>query len=80
MINMKRITVLLAGDHQIVRESLWALSEDEAEQGELRRMDEQVGRQTRVLTAERTELARLRQADATVAANARGNSKPKGKR
>ena len=74
---MKRITVLLGEDHQIVRESLWALSEDEAEQGELRRMDEQVGRQTRVLTAERTELARLRQADATVATSARGNSKPR---
>ncbi len=55
-------------------------SEYEAEEAELRRMDEQVGRQTRVLTAERTELARLRQADATVAASARGNSKPKGKR
>ena len=77
---MKRITVLLAEDHQNVRESLWALSEDEAEEGELRRMDQQVGRRTRVLTAERTELARLRQADGTVAASARGNSKPKGKR
>jgi len=55
-------------------------SEYEADEAELRRLDEQVGRRTRMLTAERTELARLRQADATVAANARGNSKPKGKR
>jgi hypothetical protein len=28
---MKRITVLLSGNHQIVRESLWALSEAEAD-------------------------------------------------
>ena len=39
-------------------------SEYETEEAELRRMAEQVGTQTRVLTAERTELARLRQADA----------------
>jgi circadian clock protein KaiC len=49
----------------------------EAEEEELRRMDEQVGRRTRALTAERTELARLRQADTPGAASARGNSKPK---
>jgi len=55
-------------------------SEYETEEVELRRMDEQVGTRTRVLTAERTELARLRQADATVAASVRGNSKPKSKR
>jgi circadian clock protein KaiC len=51
-------------------------SEYETEEAELRRMDEQVGTQTRVLTAERIELARLRQADATVAARANGRSKP----
>jgi circadian clock protein KaiC len=50
-------------------------SEYEAEEMELRRMDEQVGTQTRVLTAERTELARLRQADVQVAARANGGSK-----
>ena len=77
---MKRITLLLAEDHQNVRESLWALSVAKAEEAKLRRMDGQVGRRTRVLTAERTELARWRQADATVAASARGNPKPKGKR
>jgi circadian clock protein KaiC len=41
---------------------------------ELRRLDEQDGTRARALTAERTELARLRRADA---ASARGNSKPK---
>jgi circadian clock protein KaiC len=55
-------------------------SEYETEEAELRRMDEQVGTRMHVLTAERTELARLRQADATVETGARGNSKPKGKR
>lgn len=39
-------------------------SDYEAEAEELRRMDEQVGSRTRALNAERTELARLRQADA----------------
>jgi circadian clock protein KaiC len=43
-------------------------SEYEAEEVELRRRDEQVGTQTRVLDAERTELARLRQADVSVTA------------
>jgi circadian clock protein KaiC len=55
-------------------------SEHEASAEELRQIDEQVGRQTRLLTTERTELGRLRQADATVATSARGNSKPKSKR
>ena len=55
-------------------------SEYETEEAELRRMDEQVGTRMHVLTAERTELARLRQADATVETGARGNSKPKSKR
>jgi circadian clock protein KaiC len=55
-------------------------SEYETEEAELRRLDEQVGTQTRVLSAERTELARLRQADAQVVASARGNSKPKSRK
>jgi circadian clock protein KaiC len=56
-------------------------AEYETEEAELRRMDQQVGAQTRVLTAERTELARLRQADATkVAARAPGKPKPKSQR
>jgi circadian clock protein KaiC len=55
-------------------------SEHEAGAEELRRIDEQVGTQTRLLTTERTELGRLRQADVAVAVGARGNSKPKGKR
>ncbi len=42
-------------------------SEYETEAVELRRIDEQVGTRTRVLTTERTELARLRQADVKVA-------------
>jgi circadian clock protein KaiC len=55
-------------------------SEHEASAVELRQIDEQVGRQTRLLTTERTELGRLRQADVSVAASVRGNSKPKSKR
>jgi circadian clock protein KaiC len=55
-------------------------SEHEASAVELRQIDEQVGTQTRLLTTERTELGRLRQADVSVVASARGNSKPKSKR
>jgi circadian clock protein KaiC len=54
-------------------------SEYETEEAELRRLDEQAGTQTRLLTAERTELARLRQADATVPAQTNKNSRPKRK-
>jgi circadian clock protein KaiC len=50
-------------------------SEHEASAEELRRIDEQVGTQTRLLTTERTELGRLRQADAKVAASTQ--SKPR---
>jgi len=53
-------------------------SEHEADAEELRQIDEQVGKQTRLLTTERTELGRLRQADAIrVAARAPGKPKPK---
>ena len=55
-------------------------SEYEAEEAELRRVDEQVGTRTSMLTSERTELARLRHSDATVVASARGDSNPKNKR
>jgi circadian clock protein KaiC len=55
-------------------------SEHEASAEELRQIDEQVGTQTRLLTTERTELGRLRQADVSVATGRRGNSKPKSKR
>jgi circadian clock protein KaiC len=47
-------------------------SEHEASAEELRQIDEQVGRQTRLLTTERTELGRLRQADVSVASTTRG--------
>jgi circadian clock protein KaiC len=47
-------------------------SEHEASAEELRRIDEQVGTQTRLLTTERTELGRLRQADIKTPAAARG--------
>jgi circadian clock protein KaiC len=50
-------------------------SEHEAGAEELRQIDEQVGTQTRLLTTERTELGRLRQADVAVPASAR--SKPR---
>jgi circadian clock protein KaiC len=46
------------------------------EELELRRLDEQAGARTRVLTGGRAELARLRQADALIVAGSRGNSKP----
>jgi circadian clock protein KaiC len=46
-------------------------SEHEASAEELRRIDEQVGTQTRLLTTERTELGRLRQADAKAAVSTR---------
>jgi circadian clock protein KaiC len=49
-------------------------SEHEASAEELRRIDEQVGTQTRLLTTERTELGRLRQADVLVAARTRGKA------
>ena len=52
-------------------------SEHEASAVELRQIDEQVGTQTRLLTTERTELGRLRQADVSVAVRARGSSRPK---
>ena len=55
-------------------------SEHEASAVELRQIDEQVGTRTLLLTTERTELGRLRQADVSVMAGARGNSKPKSKR
>jgi len=55
-------------------------SEYEAEEEELRRLGEQVATRTRVVTAERTELARLRQADAAVASRARYDHKPKDKK
>jgi len=51
-------------------------SEYHAEEADLRRMAEQVGRQARVLTDERSELARLRQADAPGAPSGRDKSKP----
>jgi circadian clock protein KaiC len=47
-------------------------SEHEASAEELRRIDEQVGTQTRMLTTERTELGLLRQADVKVAPSTRG--------
>jgi len=46
-------------------------SDYESEAVELRRIDEQVGTQTRLLTTERTELGRLRQADVLVATSTR---------
>ena len=54
-------------------------SEYEAEEAELRRLGEQVATRTRVLTAERTELASLRRADPEMAVSARGKPKPEPK-
>ncbi|HEX7617686.1 MAG TPA: ATPase domain-containing protein, partial [Verrucomicrobiae bacterium] len=55
-------------------------SEHEASAEELRQIDEQVGRQTRLLTTERAASGRLRQADVKVAASVPGHTKPKSKR
>ncbi len=55
-------------------------SDYESEAVELRRIEEQAGTQTRALTAERTELARLRHADATVEGRAPGQPKSKNQR
>jgi circadian clock protein KaiC len=71
----------LKGKRAALEQQIAALrSEHEAGAEELRRIDEQVGTQTRLLTTERTELGRLRQADVSVAASAGGDSQPKGKR
>src|SRR5207302_6004057 len=51
-------------------------SDYEAEEEELLRLGEQVATRTRMLTAERTELASLRHADPEMAVSARGKSKP----
>ena len=57
-----------------------ALREDyETEAMELRRIAEQVGTHTRLLSAERAELGRLRQADAAVVANPHGRGHAKRK-
>jgi circadian clock protein KaiC len=50
-------------------------SEHEASAEELRRIDEQVGTQTRLLTTERTELGRLRQADIKVTTSTMGRTR-----
>jgi len=49
-------------------------SEHEAGAEELRRVDEQVGTQTRLLTTGRTELGRLRQADVNIVATTSGRN------
>jgi circadian clock protein KaiC len=56
-------------------------SDYETEAVELRRIDDQVGSRARVLTAEREELSRLRQADVVkVAAHANGKPRSKAQR
>jgi circadian clock protein KaiC len=55
-------------------------SEYETEAAELRRIAEQVGTSTLMLTTERAASGRLRQADVKVAASPRGNSKPKNRK
>jgi circadian clock protein KaiC len=54
-------------------------AEYEAEEEELRRLNEQVATRTRLLTAEQTELASLRHADPQRAVSARDDGKPKPK-
>jgi circadian clock protein KaiC len=55
-------------------------SDYETEEVELRRLDEQAGARTRVLTGERTELARLRHADSQAGSGARGKLNSNGKK
>jgi circadian clock protein KaiC len=55
-------------------------SEHEAGSEELRRIDEQVGTQTRLLSIERTALGRLRQADVLVTGNGNGKHKRRAER
>jgi circadian clock protein KaiC len=55
-------------------------SDYETEEVELLRLDKLVGARTRALNAERTELARLRKADATVKARPSAIPKPKRQR
>lgn len=55
-------------------------AEYETEEAELRSLDEQAVTQTHLLTAERTELARLRQADATDTTRTKRTARSKGKR
>jgi circadian clock protein KaiC len=55
-------------------------SEYETEAAELRRIAEQVGTSTLMLTTERAASGRLRQADVKMAASTRGNSKPKNRK
>jgi circadian clock protein KaiC len=50
-------------------------SEHDAGAVELRQIDDQMGTQTRLLTTERTELGRLRQADVSVVAGKNGTAK-----
>jgi circadian clock protein KaiC len=52
-------------------------SDYESETMELRRIDEQVGTRSLVLTTERAASGRLRQADAQIAVNGRVSAKPK---
>jgi circadian clock protein KaiC len=54
-------------------------SDYESETMELRRIDEQVGTRTLVLTTEQAASGRLRQADTTKAVSLRGNSRRNGK-
>lgn len=70
----------LIGKRATLEQQIAALrSNYETEEADLRRLDEQAGTQTRLLSAERTELARLRQADATVPAQTKHNSRSKAK-
>ncbi|HWW00309.1 MAG TPA: circadian clock protein KaiC [Candidatus Acidoferrum sp.] len=55
-------------------------SEYEAEEEDLRRFDQQVAKRTRVVTAERTELARLRHADPQMPASSPHKPKPKARK
>jgi circadian clock protein KaiC len=68
----------LTRKHATLQQRIAALrSEFETEEAELQYLDEQAGTQTRLLDAERSELARLRQADATIPPRPKNHSRSK---
>jgi circadian clock protein KaiC len=74
----RRKRELISKRAALEREIAGLRSEHEASAEELRHIDQQVGTQTLLLSAERTEAGRLRHADKPVMTSIRKQSKPKG--
>jgi hypothetical protein len=75
----RRKRVLARKRASLLRRTDALRSEFEAEEEELRYLDEQADTQTLLMNAERSELARLRQADATIKAPTNNKSRSRGK-